>query len=266
MITLYGPRIAPFTEKIIRGLGLKNLGFELVEPESAADYRRWNPVTGFLPVIDIDGERVCDSTAILLRVDELFPEPPLLCDEPRTAENQLRLVRWVDESFSWYWNRWMHGLSAGPLDGPPVAGESLAEAASRAPSGELPRPTGVSLRSWVASRVRMRPHPGNPSDAERLVHEVGHRVADLARLLVPRPFFYADRISIADLAAYAMLRPLAMDSIPGTRGHVERHPALLEFIERVEGQTGGFSGPSPQPARLVPGAAQGDARRSHREL
>ena len=92
------------------------------------------------------------------------------------------------------------------------------------------------------------------------------RVVDLARLLGPRPFFYADRISIADLAAYAMLRPLAMDSIPGTRGHVERHPALLEFMKRVEGQTGGFSGPSPEPARLAPGAAQGDARRSHREL
>ncbi|MEE9280094.1 MAG: glutathione S-transferase family protein [Myxococcota bacterium] len=266
MITLYGPRITPFTEKVMRGLALKKLAFVLVEPESAKDYHRWNPATGLLPVIDIDGERIHDSTAILLRLDEAFPEPSLLCDHPRTADNQLRLVRWVDETFFWYWNRWMRRVTAGTLDGPPVAGESLTEATSRAAEAELPRPEGVSLRSWVASRVRKRPEPEKPGEPERLVHEVGHRVADLARLLGPRPFFYADRISIADLAAYAMLRTIAADSIPNTREHLERHPALLEFMKRVERKTGGASGPSPEPARLEPGAAKGNAERSHREL
>ena len=56
MIGLYGPRAAPFTEKVARGLALKKLEFELVEPESPEDYRRWNPETAQLPVIDIDGE------------------------------------------------------------------------------------------------------------------------------------------------------------------------------------------------------------------
>ena len=239
MITLYGPRVAPFTEKVVRGLAFKKLAFELVEPESQDDYRRWNPETGLLPVIDIDGARVADSTAILLQLNERFPEPPLLCDDPRTAENQLRLVRWVDETFFWYWNRWMRRRAATALDGPPRAGESMAEAESRARSAELPRPAGVSLRSWVASRVRRQPEPEQAGEHERLVHEVGQRLGDVARLLVPRPFFYADRLSIADLAAYAMLRTIAADSIPGTRVHLNRHLALFEFIKRVEQETGG---------------------------
>ena len=92
-------------------------------------------------------------------------------------------------------------------------------------------------------------------ERERLVHELGQRVVDLARLLGPRPFFYADRISIADLAVYAMLRSIAADSIPDTSEHLRRLPALLEFMKRVERKTGGASGPSPEPAHLAPGAA-----------
>ncbi len=243
MITLYGPRASPFTEKVVRGLALKKLEFVLVEPESAEDYRRWNPATGTLPLINLDGERVHDSTAILLRVNEILPEPPLLSGNPRTAENQLRLAHWVDETFFWYWDRWMRRSGASPLVGPfrAFAGESLAEAERRVRNAEPPRPTGVSLQSWVAARVRGRLESERWSEEERLVHEACHRVDDLARLLALRPFFFADRVSIADLAAYAMLRSLALDSIPGTRRHLERHPALLGFMKRVEQETSSAS-------------------------
>lgn len=238
MITLYGPRVAPFTEKVVRGLALKKLAFELVEPRGPEDYRRWNPETGTLPVLDIDGERVHDSTTILLQLNERFPEPPLLSDDPRTAANQLRLVRWVDETFLWYWNRWLKLRGDGETPEPPVAGETLAEAAIPRRQ-ELPRPAGVSLRNWIGSRVRPRPESAAEGEAERLVREVGHRLDDLARLLMPRPFFYSDRIGIADLAAFAMLRAFARDSIPGTRVQLDHHPALLILMKRVEQQTGG---------------------------
>jgi glutathione S-transferase len=249
MITVYGSRASPFTEKVLRGLALKKLEFALVEPECAEDYRRFNPETGMLPVIDLHGERVHDSTAILLRVDELLPEPPLLSSDPRTAENQLRLARWVDETFSWYWNRWLHRSGAPPLLGPFVsfAGESLSDAERRMRDAGLPRPTGVSLKSWVASRVRGISDPGRWSEEERLVQEACHRIDDLARLLLLRPFFFADRISIADLTAYAMLSSLALDCIPGSRAHLERQPALLDFMRRVEQETG--SAPSRQEER-----------------
>ncbi len=240
MITLYGSRASPFTEKVARGLRLKKLDFVLVEPESAEDYRRWNPATGTLPTIDLDGERVHDSTAILLRVNEILPEPPLLSDHPRTAENQLRLVHWVEETFFWYWSRWLQRPGASPLVGPflAFAGESLVEAERRVRKAEAPRPVGMSLRSWVATRWREQPGSRPWTEEERLVHEMAHPVDDLARLLSPRPFFYADQIGIADLATHAMLRVLALDTIPGTRRHLERQPALLGLMERVEQETG----------------------------
>jgi len=240
VIMLYGQRASPFTEKVVRGLRLKQLEFSVVEPECAEDYRRWNPATGMLPMIDLDGERIGDSTAILLRVNEIVPEPPLLSHDARIAEGQLRLARWVDETFSWYWNRWLRRTGTSPLVGPflAFAGESLAEAERRVRSSEPPRPTGVSLQSWVATRVRRSADFERWSEEERLLDEIGHRIDDLARLLAPRNFFFGERVGIADLAVHAMLRSVAQDSMPGGRRYLEHQPALLDLMERVERETG----------------------------
>ncbi len=237
VITLYGPRGVPFVEKVVRGLSLKKLAFELREPESPEDHRRWSPETGRLPVIEIGGERIHDSTNILLRVDELFPEPPLVDSDPRTARSQLRLVTWVDESLFWYWNRWQRIRAEQAGSGPSQAGEVPHEPGPAEPTADPPRPAGVSLRSWVATRIH-RQQPAKQSEHERLRYEVAHRIDDLERLLSPRPFFYADRIGIADLAVYAMLSRLAEDDVPGARERLASRPALLDFLKRVEQETG----------------------------
>src|SRR5215468_8008529 len=54
-IVLYSPRAMPFTEKVGRGLRVKKLPFELVEPRSPEDYRRLSPETGLLPVLEVGG-------------------------------------------------------------------------------------------------------------------------------------------------------------------------------------------------------------------
>ena len=99
MITLYGPAHTPFTEKVRRGLLYKGVDFELVEPTRAEDYRRWSPKTGQLPVVDLHGEHVPDSTEILLRLDQAYPDPPLLSPDPTVAVQQRQLEEWADESF-----------------------------------------------------------------------------------------------------------------------------------------------------------------------
>jgi glutathione S-transferase len=239
VITLYGTRSSPFTEKVARGLAFKKLPFTHVEPASPEDYRRWNPSTGTLPVIDLDGERIHDSTAILLRIDERFPEPPLLASDSRTAAHQLRLVRWIDETFFWYWNRWMRRAGEAPFAGPFISleGESLADAEHRLRHAAPPRPPGWGARRWAAALARRRAESERESDEERLLHEACQRVDDLSGLLHSRPFFFAERLSIADIAAFAMLRSLAEDAIPGSRAYLERCAPIRDFMARVEGET-----------------------------
>jgi glutathione S-transferase len=218
-ITLYGPRRTPYTEKVRRALVLKGLDFDLREPSSPDDYRRWSPETGLLPVLTIDAELVSDSTEILLRLDELYPKPPLLASDPVVAAQQRQLEDWADESFLFYWNRWLvlaqrretSGARRGPLR---AAGVRRALAWLRA-GGTWERPETALLRG------------------------VEDRLGDLVNLLGMRPFFYADQPSMADLAVYGMLFVLRMDAMTGSARLLASRPSLTDFMRRVEAATGG---------------------------
>lgn len=126
-IVLYGPVTAPFTRKVQGALGLKKLAYEFVTPQCPEDYRRWNPATGLLPLIDLDGERVHDSARILDLLDKRFPEPPLVASDPKVAQSQSRLEQWAEAAFTFYWIHYLRGLVNPDEDGPPsrpgLAGE-----------------------------------------------------------------------------------------------------------------------------------------------
>ena len=48
-----------------------------------------------MPVIEIDGERVYDSTFIVRRLDEIEPKPALLSPDPFVAAQQRLLEDWL---------------------------------------------------------------------------------------------------------------------------------------------------------------------------
>ncbi|MCP3984288.1 MAG: glutathione S-transferase family protein [bacterium] len=126
-IVLYGPIAAPFTRKVQGALALKKLPYEFIEPQSPEDYRRWNPETGLLPLIDVDGDRVHDSAHILDLLDARFPDPPLVASDPKVAQSQRRLEQWAEAAFTFYWIHYLRGLvnadEGGPPSHPGLAGE-----------------------------------------------------------------------------------------------------------------------------------------------
>ena len=73
-VVVYGPAQAPFVTKVGLALRMKRLPYEVVEPKEPEDFRRWNPETGLLPVMDCDGTRVAHSERILDWLDEHHPE------------------------------------------------------------------------------------------------------------------------------------------------------------------------------------------------
>jgi glutathione S-transferase len=214
-IALYGDRRVPYTEKCRRALLLKQLAFELHEPASAEDVRRWSPETGLLPVMTLEGELISDSTNILLRLDRIRPEPPLVSPEPKTAALQRHLEEWTDESFLWYYQQWLR-----------IA---------------LPAATTPVVRARPLRHLgRWRRSPSSDvSPREVLLQELGARMSDLVNLLGDRPFFHASQISMADLAVYGMLFSLTGDAIAGAAALIAGRPALLGFMRRVEERTGG---------------------------
>jgi glutathione S-transferase len=215
-LALYGQSNNPFTEKCRRALVFKKLEFELHLSTGPEDVKRWSPVTGLLPVMRVDGELVSDSTNILLRLEQLSPEPPLLASVPIVAAQQRNLEDWADESFLWYWQEW-YRLEAATPPPPPAS-------------------------AWA--RLRRRFGRGAPADPKRraqagLLRGLDDRLSDLENFLGSRRFFYSDRVSMADLTVHAMLLTLRRDAIPGAAALIDARPALGEFMQRVAAETGG---------------------------
>jgi glutathione S-transferase len=227
MITLYGAARVPYTEKVRRALVYKRLAFEFHEPTAPEDYLRWNPKSGMLPVIHVGDEVIEDSTQILFALDARHPDPPLLAPDPMVASQQRQLEDWADESFLWYWMKYRRMISEDLVL--PLKGDKLdAPRAAEGKSSPLRR-----LRAWLqAGGTWERPITG-------LQRELGLRMDDLVNFLGARPFFYSERLSMADLGVYAMLFTMRRDSIPGSARLLAERPTLVAFMARVEEATGG---------------------------
>ena len=228
-LTLYGPPEAPFTEKVRRALALKGLEFSFREPAGPEDYKRWSPDNGLLPVLTVDDERIQDSTAILRRLDELYPDPPLLATDPRLAMQQRQLEEWADESFLWYYLKWLRMQEA----------ESASDTERR--TGPLARFRSLRMiGAWLrAGGTWERP-------VTALQRGLADRLDDLVNFLGSRPFFYSDRVSMGDLAVYAMLYSMSLEAIPGAPRLLATRQTLGDFMRRVEDATGGARS-DPQP-------------------
>jgi glutathione S-transferase len=208
--TLYGPRDAPIVLKVELALELKKLEFTHEVPRGPEDYRRWNPENGLLPVLEVDGTRVHDSSAILDYLDQRFPEPPLLSSDPKVASSQRNLESWAEQTFLFYWTSHLRAMV-------------------RADEG-----TGGDSSAPPRSRRSRRKKAPALSLEEGLGKEFGQRLDDLVTFLGRRPFFYSDQVSRADLAVYSFLH-----NIPGTAGPVvaaavESRQPLVDLMARVE--------------------------------
>jgi glutathione S-transferase len=105
-------------------------------------------------------------------------------------------------------------------------------------SAEAPGPP-PSTWSRLRRRLGARPDEARRRAQAELVRGLEDRLSDLVNFLGARPFFHADRVSLADLTVHAMLLTLRGDAIPGSARMLNERPALLEFMRRVETATGG---------------------------
>jgi glutathione S-transferase len=229
-VTIYGSRLSPFVEKVIRGVQRKGLTWQLVEPKSPSDLKKWNPQTGKMPVVDFDGERLFDSTFILRRLDEKVPRPPLLSDDPVVAAHQRQLEDWADEALYWY----VMAFQWTPKNASANAGRMLR-------SMKLPRFLRPLLAPLIRRNIGSQLHAQGLGrlPESTLAREFGEKLDDLLRMLGGRAFLYADEPSVADLAVYGQLKRADDDLSPETRAAIRARPRLGEYMKRVEQGTGG---------------------------
>ncbi len=235
-IRLYTQSINPFTAKLELALALKGLDYEREVSNDPDDIKRWSPITQLLPVMQIDDRKFHDSAAILNILEGLFPEPPLLAKDPKTARAQRRLAEWSDSSFLFYWNRWREARFPQPGDEKPAEDATLLG----------------KLREGIARAVGAGGHLSRRELREaQVIDGIASRLSDLTAFLGDRPFFYADEPSLADISVYGMLRLLHDGPMTGARDLILENQDLVDYMQRMHEQTeSGLAYPALDPPEL----------------
>jgi glutathione S-transferase len=227
-VTLFGSRLSPFVEKVARTLEWKGVPFTIVSPRLPTDFKRWNPQTGKMPVLDVDGERTFDSTVILRRIDAMQPTPPLFAADPATAARQRFLEDWSDEALYWY----AMGLRWSAVNATASAGQVMADVGVPA----LLRPMlRAVLRRQIGRQATAQGLQRLPLDL--LVGELAQRFDELEVWLQGRPFFFADQPSAADLAVFGQLHLLLSGPTPQAAELIHQRRWLEAYHRRVDRAT-----------------------------
>lgn len=222
-IRLYTQRINPFAGKVVGALKLKKLDYDVRVSDDPNDRKRWSPVTGQLPVLQIGDERRHDSNQIIAWLEERFPEPSLYASDPKTAATQRNLAEWADASFLFYWDRWRTARFPRPGDEQPVSEGPLDSVRQH-------------LERWVGRR------DAAPSKVElrelEVLSELSHRLDDLVGMLGTSRFFQSTTPCVADLSIYAMLRVIRDGPMLSGREMIEARTPLADYVERMREMLG----------------------------
>jgi len=182
-----------------------------------------------LPVVDLEGRRVGDSTAIIAALEEYRPEPPLYPEDPAERELALELEDGFDEGLAPAVRRymWFHTL-------PDPDATAAALFTSPSPSRERL----LRLTHPVARRVVSADYGIDAESAEASRRTILEAMDEVEDRLGASDYLVGDRFSVADLSAAALFTPLLC---PPERPYAPASvaPGVLEFREELEHRPGG---------------------------
>lgn len=225
--TLWHITISHYSEKARWALDYKSIPYRLRAPLPGAHI----PVALWLthgrhytlPVLDLDGERIGDSTAIIAALERRRPEPPLYPHASADRRRALALEEYFDEELGPYIRRFVfHELRRDP--------ERFADVgATAAPRAfRLMGPPGAAYaRALIGLRYNARSEEAAETAREKVIAAFDR----LKDELDTRDYLVGESFSVADLTAAALLYPLVLPA----EAHVtiDRMP---EPVERLRAQ------------------------------
>jgi glutathione S-transferase len=167
----------------------------------------------------IEGSNVADSTAIIARLEELYPEQPLYPASADERARALELEEWFDVNLGPAVRRWLFSeLLADPESRRELALKQVEWAPITPPAAAA----GAMVNAFVWLRYGVRPEADDA--LEGVVAALDHLEAELGS--GSGEFLVGDRFSVADLTAAALFYPLVLpDESPWRPVHL---PASVE--------------------------------------
>lgn len=181
------------------------------------------------PVIDLDGRRIGDSTAIIAALESRQPDPPLYPADPADRARALALEDYFDEELAPSVRSYLFHHTLGDKD---AAVKAVVPARAR-------RQARVMRAAFpVMSVIARKDYHADEASAARAAERIRACMDRLEADLHASGYLAGDRFSVADLAAAALFTPLLA---PAQRPHAPRRfPApILELHEELEERDGG---------------------------
>ncbi len=181
-----------------------------------------------LPVLELAGRHIGDSTAIVAALERAYPDPPLYPADPDERRRALALEDWFDEQLGPFVRRYaFHALRADH-----DAFDELAAGQIPPALGRYRGLAGAYARAFTALRFQ------TVSDhrAEEALSKVLAALDRLESELGENEYLVGDRFTVADLTAAALFYPLVLPP----EGPLQMAPpaAVADVRGSLEGRRG----------------------------
>jgi glutathione S-transferase len=183
------------------------------------------------PVLELDGRGIGDSSAILLAMEERWPDPPLIPANTMQRRRALRLEDWFDEELGPHIRR---AVYFDLLPYPDVVIPLFTDGASG-----LAR--GVMRAGFPALRIGMKRFMNIYEEPAMRSRDKSVEALDmLEKELGDNEYLVGDRFSIADLTAASLFYPIALPpEFPYTSPTFEQLPdGAREFLGEMRERPG----------------------------
>lgn len=183
-----------------------------------------------MPVLQIDGETIGDSTAIIAALEARYPEPPLYPGDPEDRARALELEDWFDENL---------GPHARLLPFYELIQEPdlFAEVAAESVPGPLGKAKPV-VGAYARAYTTIRWGANSEADADRAREAIVAALDKVEGELGEGEFLVGDSFTVADLTAASLFYPLVVPPEGPLRTDLPRPPALERFRESLKDRRG----------------------------
>lgn len=220
---------SPFCVKVHRALAFKGVDYRPHVVGSPGEMKRINPGVGKVPVIEVDGEFLADSTRIIDWLEDKHPTPPLRPAEPRLAALDRIVEDQADEGLYWFavYMRWLV-----PGNFFPFAGRAF---------GRMPPVLRSIVPRIARGTVRKQMHGQGMGrlGLEQVLANLDGQLDNLEALLADGPFLLGEDLYACDLAVFGPLRQLALPVLPESSERIKQRQPLVDWLRRVDAATTG---------------------------
>lgn len=225
-IQLYQFELCPFCHKVKAAMDAKGIPYSKIEvnpytKKELPDLPEGTPRK--VPIVQFDGETIQDSTTILSRLEERFPDQtPLLPADEQLRQRTEEIEAWVDDDLTQVLPTVIYGTWGEAAK----AAQVTARTSNFGPLQNLMVRAGGSLiMHQISKRIVKKRGGGSP-------HEM--LAAELDKLegwLGDAPFVCGESLSLGDVAAHGALT--CIKEFPAF-GRIEERPRLAAWYQRVQ--------------------------------